>query len=298
MILTYCYTLSGEELVTPDYPESATTYSVIGGLTWVSVDDVGEVTFDIGGVPIGEYVINISYGGEFPGTIEIFLTIEDCEPTLLESTFSYCTGGGEFTQQLYPIGVSGTFLLVAPLTGVRLSTDGVLTIDANTCPIGNNGLNITIDGEPFKIYINILTCATPSTDTLTDCKLDPIGIVWVNQEGGRQSYWFNQPKEYEIDQNGGQTWINSDKENRYLNRGRVEYGLLVTQEFIPELHVTSINSLKNSIQAWACTDINDRATYRSIILNEDTWIFKRTNDRFFRLSFELKYSIAKTIQRQ
>lgn len=298
MNLTYCYTLSGEELVQPEYPEGASTFSVISPFTWVSVAVDGEVTLDISALVVGEYMVVISYGGEVPGTIEIFVTIEDCEPILLESTFSFCRNSGDYSQQLYPIGVSGTFALVAPITGVILSSTGLLTIDTDVIGTSVFDIDITIDGEPFTIVMNILACATPSTDPLTECNLDPIGIVWINQEGGRQSYWFNQPKEYEIGQSGGQTWINSDKEKRYLNRGRVEYGVLVNQDFIPELHVTSINSLKNSIQAWVCTDINDRATYRSIILNEDTWIFKRTNDRFFRLSFELKYSIAKTIQRQ
>jgi hypothetical protein len=297
MNLTYCFG-GGTEEVTPEYPVDASGFSVLDGTAWLTVDGVGLVSIDVHSLVIGEYVAWISYSGETPGFIQLIITIEDCTDYIIENEFSYCVDSGTYEQQLNAVGAVGEYLLTAPITGITLSTSGLLTINTSLISISSFSVPFTIDGAEFSVSISIIDCPSPTVSELTDCELDPAGIVWVNQEGGRQSYWFNQPKEYQIDQSGGQTWINSDKEKRYLTRGRVEYGLLVQQNFIPIEHVTSINSLKNSIQAWICTNIGDASTYQSIILNEDTWIFKRTNDRFYSLSFEFKYSIAKTIQRQ
>ena len=295
MIVSYCNTESGEKTITPTYPSGSETFDLISGFDWASIQVDGDVIVDITGLAVGTYKIQVDYGS---GLIEIIINIEDCSPEILESTFSYCINSGEFSQQLYADNVTGNWDLTSPQTGFELSTSGLLTIDTSSTGVGTFDLDIEIGLDAFQIQVQILACTTPSSLLTTDCKLDSIGIVWVNQEGGRQSYWFNQPKEFDVTQSGGQTWINSSQEKRYLGRGRIEYGVLITQEFIPIEHITSITSLKNSIQAWACSDMEDASTYESIIIDEDSFVIRRTTDRFYRISFEFKYSIAKTIQRQ
>lgn len=295
MIVSYCNTESGEKTITPTYPSGSETFDLISGFDWASIQVDGDVIVDITGLSVGTYKIQVDYGS---GLIEIIINIEDCEPEILESTFSYCINSGEFTQQLYADNVTGNWSLTSPQSGFDLSTSGLLNINTSSTGVGTFTLDIEVGGDPLEIQVQVLACTTPSSLLTTDCKLDSIGIVWVNQEGGRQSYWFNQPKEFDVTQSGGQIWINSSQEKRYLGRGRIEYGVLITQEFIPIEHITSITSLKNSIQAWACSDMEDAGTYESIIIDEDSFVIRRTTDRFYRISFEFKYSIAKTIQRQ
>lgn len=295
MIVSYCNTDAGEKTITPDYPSGSETFELISAFDWALIREDGDVEIDTTGLAVGTYKIQVDYGS---GLIEIIINIEDCEPDILESTFAYCINSGEFSQQLYVENASGTWSLTTPETGVELSSSGMLTIDTTMIGVGLYDLEVNVGSDSFPLQIQIVGCTTPSTQETTECKLDSIGIVWVNQEGGRQSYWFNQPKEFEVEQSGGQTWINSDKEKRYLGRGRVDYGVQITQEFLPIEHLESINSLKNSIQAWVCTDVEDNSTYQSIIINEDSWLIRKTTDRFFRANFDFKYSKAKVIQRQ
>jgi hypothetical protein len=289
------------DIFTPTYPDGASAFSLLTGNPFISVDSSsGDVSLDLNEAVAGDYIVLVQYsieGDNFTFTIE--LTIEDCENYLLENSFSYCTGSGTFSNQLYLANpISGTWALVDPVEGVTITSGGLLQVNTTTASVGSYTETVTIDGNSFDITIEILACASPSTSPLTDCKLDPIGIVWVNQEGGRQSYWFNQPKDYEIQQSGGTTWINSDKELRYLQRGRVENAVRVSQQFVPIEHIDSLNSLKNSIQAWTCTNILTASTYRSIIIDEDSWVVKRTLDRFYTIEFTFKYSIEKKIQKQ
>lgn len=300
--MTYSVCISNlTDVFIPTYPDGAGSFSLLSGNTFIIVDSgTGEVSIDLSEAIVGEYVVLVEYIIESDKFIlEIELTINDCENYLLEDSFSYCTGSGTFTSQLYlnePI--AGTWALVDPVEGVSITTGGVLSVNTALPSVGSYTETVTIGGETFGITIQILACASPSVSPLTDCPLDPIGIVWVNQDGGRQSYWFNQPKEYDIEQNGGTTWINSNREKRYLQRGRVENGVRVSQQFVPAEHVDSLSSLKNAIQAWTCTSITNASTYRSIIIDEDSWVVKRTLDRFYLVEFTFKYSIEKVIQKQ
>lgn len=300
MIYSVCKA-DATDIFTPTYPDGASSFSLLTGNTFILVDNTsGDVTLDLNEAIAGEYIVLVQYsieGNNF--TLQIELTIEDCENYLLEDSFSYCTGSGTYSNQLYLANpISGTWSIVDPVEGVTITSGGLLQVDTAAIGVASYTETVTIGGNSFNITIQILACASPSVSPLTDCKLDPIGIVWVNQEGGRQSYWFNQPKDYEIQQSGGTTWINADKELRYLQRGRVENAVRVSQQFVPIEHIDSLNSLKNSIQAWTCTNILTASTYRSIIIDEDSWVFKRTLDRFYTIEFTFKYSIEKKIQKQ
>jgi hypothetical protein len=300
MIFTTCIQ-DGAVTFTPDYGEESTGFSIVSGFVWTTIDEtMGEISIDAGEVVAGDYVILVKYtqGGQ-DVTMSITIELEDCAKTLLESEASYCTLSGLYTLQLYlSDGTTTGFNSDDIPDEVTLSSSGLLTVNALGMTAGVYNFTIEVDSVEYPFSLTILACAAPPTNELIDCDKDPIGIVWVNQEGGRQSYWFNQPKEFEINQADGKTYINSDREKRYFSRGRVEYGVNIRQEFIPLLHLDSINSLKNSIQAWTCTNITDLSTYKSIIIDEDTWVFRRTADRFYTIEFSFKFSKAKVIQRQ
>jgi hypothetical protein len=300
MTFTTCIQ-DGAVTFTPDYGEESTGFSIVSGFTWTTIDETtGEISVDATEAFEGDFVILVKYtqGGN-DITISITIELEDCAKTLLENSFAYCTGSGTYTQQIYlSDGTITGYTIDDPTEGVSITTGGLMTINTTAMGVGVNNMNIVVGGISYPFTVTILTCAPPSTSPIIDCVKDPIGIVWVNQEGGRQSYWFNQPKEFEINQADGKTYINTNKEKRYFSRGRVEYGVNIEQNFIPLLHLDSMNSLKNSIQAWVCTNITDLSTYKSIIIDEDTWVFRRTADRFFTIEFSFKFSKAKVIQRQ
>jgi hypothetical protein len=192
-------------------------------------------------------------------------------------------------------------LFSTTLTGeVTVSENGLICVKTAIEEVGEQEVVFSVQegGIQFTLNVNVVNCPTPSKSNINECQKDVIGIVWVNQEGGRQSYWFGQVKDFKINQQGGKTYENSSKELRYFDKGRVSNGVNIFQEYIPLEHVTSIASLKNSIQAWACTNIDEFSTYKAIIIDEDSWVLRRTNDRFYSAAFQFEYAKEITIQRQ
>jgi hypothetical protein len=276
------YTISGPYSLVEGSPSGV---SMAGG-------DDGAIVVSIPGI----YIITIT-NGEQSETFTV--SVEDCTPALLQSEFIYCTGSGTITQQLYDqFGnpLTGATALEPVPAGVSVSSAGVMTVNTSTT---TQGLFYVSSGElQYLVVVGVVVCPTPTVQNRTDCDADTLGIVWVNQQGGRQSFWFNQIKEFGIRQQGGVKYINAQLEQRYTQRGRVEDRVQIIQEFVNETQLAALVTLLNSIQAWACTDIANQATYRSIIIDEQTFKVRRTNDRFFTVSFDFSYSIARNIQRQ
>jgi hypothetical protein len=285
-----------------DLPDGATDISIINAIPGLTINgETGNITINWDVFRIGIYNILIGYTlGGVDFVFPFQLIVVDCTPKPIVTTYNLCVGETYNFQILFSNGNTYTNVAIpSEVTGVSVTSTGMLTIISDG--IGEEpvivglryGTDLTQD-----ITINPLICLPPTEITVTECERDSIGISWVNQEGGRQSFYFNQPKEFGIAQSGGEEYKNTSREKRYYTRGEVEDAVNITQQFIPIEFVTSINSLKNSIQAWASTDINDNTTHKSIIIDEDTWIFKRTNDRYYTLSFRFRYSKSKVIQKQ
>jgi hypothetical protein len=298
------YCIDGEFTFDPDYIAGGNTFVKAIGPSWVTIDSgTGEVSIDTNSVTVGVYslLITYSYGEGQTGKFTEEIAVEDCAVVPMQPTISVCEGQNTD----YPIILSDglphsgfEIVSVSPTNEfITISGSGVLGIESDV-NVGTYVIEISYSGgENFEITLNVVACSTPTT-AIADCPLDPIGIVWVNQEGGRQSYWFNQPKSYSIEQQGGETWKNTDLEQRWFNKGIVSEVTSVEQQFIPEGHLSSINSLKNSIQAWICTDISNASTYKSILIEEDSWVWKKTLSRFYTLAFTFRLSNAKLIQKQ
>jgi len=288
----------------PDYISGGSSFVKSIGPSWISVNGTtGEVSVDSNSVVVGIYslIISYSYGEGQTGTITEEIAIEDCVVVPLQTSISVCENEGIVYPIILSDGLPHTGFAIVSVTPandfISISGSGELTI-VSDLPVGTHTLNISYnEGTNFSIEIEVVSCTT-STTSMSDCALDPLGIVWVNQEGGRQSYWFNQPKAYKIEQQAGETWKNTDQEQRWFNKGIVSEVTSVDQQFIPEGHLSSINSLKNCIQAWICTDIADENTYQSILIDEDSWTWKKTLSRFYTLSFTFRLSKSKVIQKQ
>ena len=284
----------------PTYLAGSGTYTIVNDTLGASVNGDGVVTVPIGSLPIGVYTVTVKYlVGEIEYYTTVSFTIEDCEDTLLETDFSFCEDSGSFNQQIqFESGILyDDWSIDTPPAGITISATGLLSI--NTATASTTVVNLIYDTDKeVSITINIIECPEPTQSEYIECENDVLGIVWINQEGGRQSYYFNQIKDFGIKQKDGDTFINSTKETRYYTRGKVDNTVSIQQEYIPIEHITSISSLKNSIQSWFTNDITDAAVYKAIIINESTWNVRRTNDRFYSISFDFSYAISKTIQRQ
>lgn len=284
------------------FPEGTSDIQLLTLTPGIEYDpENNSIKFTWGDLTLGVYGVVISgVSGDETIVLNIEFVVVDCEPKPILDTFTLCIKDSNYNIQLQiNNGVLYDDFFSDDLPErVSLSPTGVITFAGDDF------------GEPFSftakygsglealITINPIVCQPPTKISITECEADGIGICWVNQEGGRQSFYFNQPKEFAISQEDGQTYVNQSNEKRYYTKGLVEDVVRITQQFIPIEFVTSINSLKNAIQAWTFTDIDNKTTYKSIVIDEDSWNFKRTKQRFYELSFNFKYSVAKIIQRQ
>jgi hypothetical protein len=307
---SYCFRGSGDDVTfTPSYPFGATDFVILSNtFPSSSVDNTtGEVDLDIDLVNPGVYYITIKYTiGETDYYFSEQIIITSCDVELLQDEVTICVteiGARTFFQLSF---VGGETYDDFELVSSTLSGDigsfptGYIGLKAEISEVGMQEVVFSVDGGgiQFTLTVNVVDCPTPAKSNINECQKDVIGIVWVNQEGGRQSYWFGQVKDFKINQQDGKTYENSSKELRYFDKGRVSNGVNIFQEFIPLEHVTSIASLKNSIQAWACTNIDEFSTYKAIIIDEDSWVLRRTNDRFYSAAFQFEYAKEITIQRQ
>jgi hypothetical protein len=305
---SYCFRGSGDDVTfTPSYPFGATDFEILDNtFPSSSVDNTtGEVDLDIDLVNPGVYYITIKYTiGETDYYFTEQIIITDCDVELLQDEISICANGEYLCFQMSFVGGETyddfEFVSTTLSTTVTVSENGLICVKAPIEDVGVHDVVFSVDegGTQFTLTVNVVNCPTPTVSAITECQKDVIGIVWVNQEGGRQLYWFGQVKDFKINQQGGKTYENNSKELRYFDKGRVSNGVNIFQEFIPLEHVTSIASLKNSIQAWACTNIEEFSTYKAIIIDEDSWVLRRTNDRFYSAAFQFEYAKEITIQRQ
>jgi len=283
------------------YPGGATGFTIIADSIGATIDGAGQITVASNDLPVGIYTITVQYiVGEITETFAVRFAMIDCEKKLLESSFTFCgLGGTEQTQQLqFNTGETYTdWALIVPVIGVTVSPTGLLTVTTDEAESGAVELEYN-EGVKITINITIATCGNPTHLNFTECPKEPLGIVWVNKEGGRQSYVFNQPKEYTTDQEDGETWDNSARERRYFTRGRISDAIDIVQENIPVEHLTTLRSLKNSIQAWVCGDISDTTSYQAILIVPGSFYNRKTTDRFYTFAFKFNYAIPELIQNQ
>lgn len=288
---------------TIDFPVGFVTPTILIGPDGLEMSPAGEITCTLETPTI--IVLLISYFiGEGPSAVQFiepfYIQIENCATEPVKTSYTVCIGTGDESVLFKTSPSYNDYQIVTPVGGITVNTNGVIEIVTDGLPEAGVTIQIEYNGnsESSSVFIQAVECPLPDLLSVADCPYEPIGIVWINQTGGRQSYWFNSPKTFSIDQNDSEQFINSSNELRYFNRGRVEDMIFVNEDYIPESHLPALTSLKNSIQVWACTDMEDAATYKSIILDEGSFEIRKTNSRFFAMDFTFKYSKQIKIQRQ
>jgi hypothetical protein len=149
--------------------------------------------------------------------------------------------------------------------------------------------NIIIDTP----YIGAVSVADAYVYTYNATKAKT--IIWINREGGRSSYTFDERKNYD-GLIGANKQFDNGTELKYINRGKNFDYTTVYKSGISDDEVDLIESLRYSIQAWEF-DINTN-TATPIILDSDNYSKYNTKSNYNDVILKYRKSKYKIIQSQ
>lgn len=149
--------------------------------------------------------------------------------------------------------------------------------------------NIVID-IPYSVSLSPVNCyVTYFGANTSKC------IVWINREGGRSSYTFDQRKDTEGIIGDSKTFDNNGV-IKFINRGKNKEYITVYKTGLSDTEVDLIDSLRYAIQAWEY-DINTNTSYE-IDLDSNNFSKYSSKSKLNEIQIKYKYSRYKTIQNQ
>jgi hypothetical protein len=120
-------------------------------------------------------------------------------------------------------------------------------------------------------------------------------LVWINREGGRSSYTFDQRKDFNEIIGESKTFDNNGS-IKYINRGKNFDYITVYKTGISNTEVDLIESLRYSIQAWEF-DVNTN-TAIPIVLDSNSFSKYNTKNRMNEINLKYRIATYKLIQNQ
>ena len=282
---------------TPTYPVGAGTFSIAGPSALFTINASTGVVTVTGFTSPGVYIVLITYFiGEVSYTMSITIVVQASANSLNKTAYEFCIDKGNQTRQLRWSNTQyNDYSKADSIPWWSVTTGGLLTINSDHADIVVN-TQYTLEfsssgGLSTELTVVFRECGNVAIQEINDCETDSSALVWISQSPARCSYFFNQAKVYIIEQDGGRTYMNADRETRWTRRGIVSDVIEVEQEQIPQSHVDFLETMLNSIQAWVCENVSDLSTYRAIIIDQGSYRKYRTGDSLYRISF--RYSIAK-----
>ncbi len=141
---------------------------------------------------------------------------------------------------------------------------------------------------------NTAAQAAPSTYVYEACEQKyPIHLYWLNRQGGWDSYVFNWKHEYSEEVSGGVQYRDADFIPRYSSRGddietvNVRSGMLPdTDGMTAKQRFNALVNIRRSIQVYEFRG----AERIPVIINEGSFTKYRVDERFFEISFQMKYA--------
>lgn len=286
---------------TPTYPDGATGFSLLNGPDGVTINSsTGRVEID-STIIVGDYYMLIRYtigeGGPVQSKI-VYLVVKDCSPELFKNSYVICKSGSQ-TIKLAGSGVLGTPDFSANSITYTSLGSNQYSIDTNSLTLNTTyNLSVTVDGVSKSFTLKAIDCASVSLLSLSDCENEPLQVIWKNRAGGWNNYWFMQDKGYAVDQANAKSYININDELKWTSRGDIYDVVEINNQLVPKSHVDFIRSLRDSIQAYIVSDLNDVRTYIPIILEEESFSLYKTGDEFYSFSFNFKYAKKRKVQNQ
>ena len=149
---------------------------------------------------------------------------------------------------------------------------------------------------PTEDALLIIEVVDSLTESLTTCTgTGDATLVWINRQGGRSSYTFNQRKDYEFRIGSPNTFDNNGT-IKYTYKGKNFYAWTVYKTGITENEMTLITSLRSCIQAWFYDSSNDIST--PIIIDNTSFKIGSTKEKLKEVSFSFRFADYQEIQSQ
>lgn len=168
-------------------------------------------------------------------------------------------------------------------------------------PTGNYPISFSgTDGTEYLIVINKLATCVDNAYANKCC--DSTNIVWVNSLGGFENYIFGGVRKVlELNDGDSATFKTQDLTLKNSQLQNIYNTVIVNTGKVPLSHLTKIESLRNSIQAWyydsalpAYYEYSNR--FIPIILDREGMILSDTKEKIVERS--VKFRIAKEINIQ
>ena len=194
-------------------------------------------------------------------------------------------------------GMELNVLTTLPVWIVAVGSPFISYLELTPTVNGTYQYYFTLGGSPpTEDALLIIEVVDSLTESLTTCTgTGDATLVWINRQGGRSSYTFNQRKDYEFRIGSPNTFDNNGT-IKYTNRGKNFYAWTVYKTGITENEMTLITSLRSCIQAWFYDSSNDIST--PIIIDNTSFKIGSTKEKLKEVSFSFRFADYQEIQSQ
>ncbi len=143
------------------------------------------------------------------------------------------------------------------------------------------------------LIIEIVESLTDELDICTDSNSK--NIVWINREGGRSNYIFNERQDTSIDTGKPVTYEN-DSKLKYTYKGKGYKEITLYKTGMSRTEIDLFESLRLSIQAWEYNETT--SVFTEIIFDPKSFDKYNTHEEFYEVSMTYRYSKHINVQVQ
>ena len=176
------------------------------------------------------------------------------------------------------------------------------TFNMASVTTGTTVIGFSADGIEYLIIINKgSVCAAAVISYTPEC-CTGLNIVWLNREGGYQSFLFGGKREiYEINDGEAETFKTQNLTLKNSSLKDVYRAVVVNTGVIDRELLSVLESLRNSIQAWVYDEelpdyLNFEDRFTPIIVDRESMIVRDTRERIVERTF--RFLIAKELNIQ
>lgn len=142
----------------------------------------------------------------------------------------------------------------------------------------------------------IIEVVSSFTNTLETCNnSEAINIIWINRQGGRCSYIFDQRKNFSVDVPKNRTFDNNGIIKNVYN-GKIFEQKTVYKTGLSREEIDLIDTLRYSIQAWEYNETTDVST--PIFIEPNSFDKYNTKENMYEINIKYKLAEYKEIQNQ
>ena len=176
------------------------------------------------------------------------------------------------------------------------------TFNMASVTTGTTVIGFSADGIEYLIIINKGSVCAPAVISYTPECCTGLNIVWLNREGGYQSFLFGGKRAiYEINDGEAETFKTQNLTLKNSSLKDVYRAVVVNTGVINSELLSVLESLRNSIQAWVYDEelpdyLNFEDRFTPIIVDRESMIVRDTRERIVERTF--RFLIAKELNIQ